>query len=169
MSSDEDTTSLEKDMSKKEKRTNKGISCPSSLRRRFKFFKHKSTPREGVISSAGLRDICSIASGTERPLASDFVGDIESGIDVLEESNFEGPQTVGQSGTTTDENEVLKELSEQIDNIEVDEEQVLNVKELSGAETVDKFNEHKESVTVFAPAGFVDMRNYVETTPPDHR
>lgn len=162
MSSDDDTPSLEKDAGKKEKK-NKN---PSGLRRRFKLFKHKSTPKEGLITADGLYNICSISSGIVRPLPSDTAEDIESGVDVLEDGNLQNSQTIHG---IEDEKEILSEISEQIENIEVDTEQVLNVRELNGIETREAFSTQDRSVTVFAPVGFVDMRNYVERTTLDYR
>lgn len=168
MSSDEDTTSIDKDAARR-KEKKKSVASPSGLRRRFKLFRNKSPQKEGHIASSGLREICSIASGLERPvLPSD---EIESGVDVLEENDFgEGQDTIPPDVETfVDETEVLQEISEHIENMEVDGEQVLNVNELSGTEAKEKFARENESVTVFAPVGFVDMRDYTERTPTDYR
>lgn len=169
MSSDDDTTpSLEKDTTPKNKPpltvTPSATSTASSaLRRRFKLFKEKHSPKEGTISTTGLRDICSVTSGIQRNLPTDFGEDVESGVDVLlEESGLHDA-----SGVVADEEEkILQEIAEQIENIEVDDEKVLNVRELNGHETKQRFNGEEREVTVFSPVGFVDMRDYVERKPP---
>lgn len=159
MSSDEDTTpSLEKD-------NKNNVSNPSGLRQRFKLFGQKNQTKEGTINSTYLRDICSVNSGIERPLPSDCIDDVESGVDVLEENNFSL-----NSQIVLEENRILEEITEQIDNIEIDDEHVLNVRELNGFEAKEKFNDKENStVTLFAPVGFVDMRDHTERTAPNYR
>lgn len=164
MSSDEDATpSLEKDTSS----SKKGVVTvsPSGLRRRFKLFKERHAPKEGTISTESLRDICSVTSGFERSLTSDFVEDIESGVDVLEEGGLQE----GRCGSDVlAVEEILNEITEHIENIGVDDEKVLHVREMDGSETKEMFNGEDKEVTVFAPVGFVDMRNYIERKPPNY-
>lgn len=156
MSSDEDTTpSLEKDTIKTKKTT--------GLRRRFKLFKQKhSSPKEGTIGTSDLQDIYAVTSDIQRPLATDFNEDVESGVDALEEDNLM------QSNVLEDEKGILNEIAEHVDNIEVDDEEVLNVREVSGCDIRNKSNGEEKSVTVFAPVGFVDMRDYAERKSPNY-
>lgn len=171
MSSDEDTPSLEKDVSKKEKGKNKNTHFSAGLRRRFKLFRNKSPLGEGLVSTAGLQNVCSITTGIERPLPSELNEDIESGVDVLEEGNFQSERSDMDKDSFKDvlDEDVLKEVTQHIDNIEVDEELVLNVEELNGSEVKEKFLKEKKPLTVFAPVGFVDMRNCVEQKPSDYK
>lgn len=177
MSSDEDTPpSLDKDAAvnnKKDKKSNKVVASPSGLRRRFKLFKHKNAAtKEGTISTTGLRDICSVTSGVQRSLATDLNEDVESGVDVLDEQQNQSLPLDDEAQNNDDTSvgkEILNELQESIDNIEVDEEEVLNVRELSGCEAKERFHDEESGVTVFSPVGFVDMRDYVERRKPDYR
>lgn len=162
MSSDEDATpSLEKDANKRD------VPSPSSgLRRRFRLFRQKKKAKEGTVTTADLQDIYSVTSGVQHPTSdtssTSYMGAIESGVDVLDtESHFRD--------SSTEDNKILDDISEQIANIEVDEERVLNMKELTGSEAREKFYGEDTSVTVFAPVGFVDMRDYVERRPVNYR
>lgn len=171
MSSDDDTTaSLEKDTAPKKKPpitvTPSATSTASSaLRRRFKLFREKHSPKEGTISTTDLRDICSLTSGIQHNLPTDFGDDVESGVDVLLEES--GLHDAGHS-VADEEEKILQEIAEQIENIEVDDENVLSVRELNGHEAKQRFNGEEREVTVFSPIGFVDMRDYVDRKPPNY-
>ncbi|XP_044252894.1 testis-expressed protein 2 isoform X2 [Tribolium madens] len=123
-SDDDDTPSIEKDRN-------------VGLRQRFRLLKSKTGgAREGTISRKNLASIYSINNDKiEQALPEE--NDIESAVDALEEigANFK----------------ILKEIEHDFDNIKIDEENVVNIKEVSG-------DEMKEKSIVYAPVGFVDLR-----------
>lgn len=85
--------------------------------------------------------------------------DVESGVDALEEADFkkESQENFDVSGVMNEE--IIKKVAERIDNIEIDNENVVNIKQVTG-EDIQKsfFSGAKEMTTVFAPTGFVDLR-----------
>jgi len=86
--------------------------------------------------------------------------DVESGVDALEEADFkkESEDNLDVSGGVMNE-EIIKKVAEKIDNIEIDKENVVNIKQVTG-EDIQKsfFSGAKDMTTVFAPTGFVDLR-----------
>lgn len=130
MSSDDDTPSIEKDKE-------------SGLRQRFRLLKSKSGVKEGTISKKNLASIYNINNDRiEQALPEE--NDIESAVDALEEI-----------GTNS---KILKGIEEQFDNIKLDSENVVNVKEVLGNEVKQIHWTTKLPKTVFAPTGFVDLR-----------
>ncbi|EFA08264.1 testis-expressed protein 2 isoform X2 [Tribolium castaneum] len=130
-SDDDDTPSIEKDRN-------------VGLRQRFRLLKSKSS-KEGTISKKSLASIYSINSDKiEQALPEE--NDIESAVDALEEigANFK----------------ILKEIEQDFDNIKIDDENVVNIKEVSGEEIREI---QSKPQTVYAPVGFVDLRARNET------
>lgn len=153
MSSDEDTPSLEKD---------KKDVTPSSFKHKFRFFR-KSHKEEGTIKTSDLSKIYNInMENKEQTLPEDSEG-VESAVDALEETDLK-PQT---TPVKMSNEEILKTVTQKIDNLEIDNENVINIREVTGSEIREKFfNCKDEEKTVFAPTGFVDLRPKATTERP---
>lgn len=151
MSSDEETQSLEKD--KKDEKI-LPLPSPSSFKRKFRFFK-KGHQEEGTVKINELSKLYNInAENVEQALPEESDG-VESAVDALEESNLKTEYDKSDKTTTED---ILNFVTQKISNIDIDDESVINVKEVSGTEIREKFFDCKEEMTVFAPTGFVDLR-----------
>ncbi|CAG9826944.1 unnamed protein product [Diabrotica balteata] len=158
MSSDEDTPSLEKD-----KKDEKYLSVtPSSFKHKFRFFK-KTHHEEGTIKTNDLSKLYNInTENIEQALPEDSEG-VENAVDALEESNLK-PEP---SPVKISNEEILKTVAQKINNVEIDSENVIHVKEVQGTDIREKYFDCKdEEKIVFAPTGFVDLRPIATTNRP---
>lgn len=145
MSSDDETPSIEKD-----KKTDEKSKIPQSggLRQRFRLLKPKSQIREGSISKKSLASLYNInTEKIEQALAEE--NEIENAVDALEETTLQQEIASGK---------ILKEIEQQFDNIKIDNDNVVNIKEVNGNEVRAIHWASKTPKTVFAPIGFVDFR-----------
>ncbi|XP_056641762.1 testis-expressed protein 2 isoform X3 [Diorhabda sublineata] len=157
MSSDEDTPSLEKD-----KKDEKFLSVtPSSFKHKFRFFR-KNNKEEGTIKTNDLSKIYNInTENKEQTLPEDSEG-VESAVDALEETDLKT-----QTPVKISDEEIVRTVTHKIDNFEVDSENVINIREVTGSEIRERFFDCKdEEKTVFAPTGFVDLRPKAKTDRP---
>ncbi|RZC34748.1 testis-expressed sequence 2 protein, partial [Asbolus verrucosus] len=145
MSSDDDTPSIEKDRKTEER----AKAATGGLRQRFRLLKPKSSPREGTISKSGLAKLYNINTDKiEQALPEE--SEIESAVDALEDANLQSDESVDP--------DVLKRIEEEFDNIKIDKDDVINVKEVSGSEVKQMHWVSRRPKTVYSPVGFVDMR-----------
>ncbi|XP_063917342.1 testis-expressed protein 2 isoform X3 [Zophobas morio] len=144
MSSDDDTPSIEKD--KKTEDRAKLAASGGGLRQRFRLLK-KTANKEGTVTRRNLTSLYNINTDKiEQALPEET--EIESAVDALEDANLQ----------TTAEDKVLTALEHDYDNIKLDAENVINIKEVSGSEVREVHWASKTPKTVFAPVGYVDFR-----------
>ncbi|CAG9824129.1 unnamed protein product [Phaedon cochleariae] len=147
MSSDEDTSSLEKDKNNEK--------ASSGVRHRFRFFK-KHHQEEGTVKVNDLSKLYNInTESAEQALPEDSEG-VESAVDALEETDQKSDTPTIKVASL----EVLKSVCQKIDNLEIGDNNVVDIREVSGMELKEKFFDCNEDTvkTVFAPTGFVDLR-----------
>jgi hypothetical protein len=149
MSSDDDTPSIEKDKKTEDRAKHMTIATSGGLRQRFRLLRPKSSIREGTISKKSLAGLYNINTDKiEQALPEE--SEIESAVDALEDTNLQVEHGVNDR--------VIKGISDQFDNIKVDDDNVVNVKEVSGSEVKTISWSTKIPKTVYAPVGFVDLR-----------
>lgn len=184
MSSDDDSPSLEKEITKpstetkkdekssktpenkKAQKTHKPLS--TGLRHRFRLLKNKTPSREGMLRKGDIHDLCSINGALNSRSSGAIADEVESGIDALEDTEFH--DVTGTSGRTADDTlksrgsdtsgceDILSVMSKSFDNVEVDEHNVINIKDVNGQDIRTMFLTGEQPKTVFAPSGFVDLR-----------
>lgn len=85
--------------------------------------------------------------------------DVESGVDALEEADFKKESEENIDVNKVMNEEIIKKVAEKIDNIEIDKDNVVNIKHVTGEDIQRSFfSGSKEMTNVFAPTGFVDLR-----------
>ncbi|KAJ8971840.1 hypothetical protein NQ317_001553 [Molorchus minor] len=142
MSSDDETPSLDKD-----KKDDKllGSSPPSStggLSHRFRLFKNKNLVKESPVKIKDLSKLYNINTEKADQTLPEDSEDVESAVDALEESD----NMKSEIKKPASSEEVVKLVSQKIDNIEPGNDNVINLREGGDLKTV------------FAPTGFVDFR-----------
>ncbi|CAH1135926.1 unnamed protein product [Ceutorhynchus assimilis] len=151
MSSDDETSSIDKE---------KKLHSPSIIRQKFRFLKHhnhKSPTKEGTVDINNLTKIYNINTEKVEQALPEHSEDVESAVDALEETDFRDSPEKIEDGFVKEE--IIKKVAEKIDNIEIDQENVVNVRQISGEEVQRSFlTGDKKMSTVFAPKGFVDVR-----------
>lgn len=171
MSSDDDTPSIDKDKK----------SHSPNVRHRFKFLKShgKGQPKEGTINIGSLSKIYNINTEKVDQALPEHTEDVESAVDALEETDFK--DSLPKNPEKVVSNEVILEkvrnvdnslqfdrrvipiflqVVEKIDNIELEVDKVINIKEVSGEDIRKSFFSGENTMThVFAPTGFVDVRS----------
>lgn len=169
MSSDDDTPSIENDTNKKpepkeEKKEEAPMPLKSVLKQRFRMLKNRTTFKEGTIDVSSLQNLQRVSTGVD-PNVSDLRDEeVESGVDALEDEfctrdNEPGTSTGSRKKTHPISKKWMKDVAQNIDNMEVDENSVLNVREVSGTEMRTMYLAGADSRTIFAPSGFVDLRS----------
>lgn len=154
MSSDDDTPSLDKD--KKDDKDAPSKSSASALTQKFRLFsKSKTVIKEGSVKVNDLSKLYNINTEKIEQALPEDSEDVESAVDALEDTNFKEDE---DEKKTIDKDDVLKSVTQKFDNIELDNERNLNVREVTGKEIRSTFLEGGELKTVFAPTGFVDLR-----------
>ncbi|CAG9860576.1 unnamed protein product [Phyllotreta striolata] len=161
MSSDEDTPSLDKDK-KNEKLLS--VTPPSSFKQKFRFFR-RHHQEEGAIKINDLSKLCNInTENAEQVLPEESEG-VENAVDALEESALRSKPRQDELSSE----EVLKVVAQRISNIEFDNDNVINIREVSGSEIREKyFDCREEEKAVFAPTGFVDLRPAKTSNRPEY-
>lgn len=181
MSSDDESPSLEKDKKSCETSNLDSVTpTSSSAKQKFKFVRKKKSSKEGNISLNTLANIYELNTGLKAPIsdekrsASDDNIEVESGVEALEDINFQQAQTSGTeesdhiSTTSSDfkllhqastDEDVLSNIIETIDNVKIDDDQVLNIQQVSGADIRRSFLSEDKNCTYLAPEGFVDVRS----------
>ncbi|CAH2017094.1 unnamed protein product [Acanthoscelides obtectus] len=179
MSSDEeDTPSID----------SKEAGASTSLRQRFRFLRgsgggvavggHKTTSASAAAESEGtirVKDLSKLyninAEKVEQVLPEEEDGEagegVESAVDALQEDDIERTDMDTVHVQVSSES-ILKAVSEKYDNIYVDQENVVTVKEVTGREIREDFLLSRDRTatttadekprTLFAPTGFVDFR-----------
>lgn len=154
MSSDDDTPSLDKD--KKDDKEVPNRSPTSALTQKFRLFKNKTVIKEGSVKVNDLSKLYNINTEKIDQALPEDSEDVESAVDALEDTNLKGDD--GGKKKTVDKEDVLKSVSQKFDNIELDNDKSLTVREVTGKEIRSTFSEGGDLRTVFAPTGFVDLR-----------
>ncbi|XP_018562200.1 testis-expressed protein 2-like isoform X2 [Anoplophora glabripennis] len=154
MSSDDDTPSLDKD--KKEDKDVPSKSPTSAITQKFRLFKNKTLIKEGSVKVNDLSKLYNINTEKVDQALPEDSEDVENAVDALEDDNLKGGD--GEKKKTVDKEDVLKSVSQKFDNIELDNEKGLTVREVTGKEIRSTFLEGGGLRTVFAPTGFVDLR-----------
>ncbi|KAL3273247.1 hypothetical protein HHI36_014701 [Cryptolaemus montrouzieri] len=163
MSSDEDSTSL-----KNETPTN--LKLPRSptlpitptLRQRFKLLKASkngsTVSKEGTVSMSNLTKIYNMTTDDTEQAFPEHNEEIESGVDALEDADYKDSSTK----MVRSDSEVLTGLEHKIDNIQIDNDGTVIVREAGGfrwrGESSGDDGDGKVMKTVYAPKGFVDFR-----------
>ncbi|XP_074039959.1 testis-expressed protein 2 isoform X2 [Leptinotarsa decemlineata] len=148
MSSDEDTPSIEKD-----RKSDK--SSPLCLRQRFRFFK-KNHSEEGTVKINDLSKLHNITTESAEQALPEETEGVENAIDALEESNLDD---ISMDMKISNDN-ILRTVVQKIDNLELDNDNVVIVREVLGDEMRERYFDCNQDIgkTVFAPSGFVDLR-----------
>lgn len=156
MSSDEDTPSLDKDK-KLEKSLHQSPS--NSLRHRFRFLRHKAPVEEGTVKEKDLSKIYNINAEKNEEVLREDSEEVENAVDALEETGLKTDTSEGKAKVSNNP-DVLKYVTEKIDNIDLDDDQVIHIQEVTGTEIRDTYFDCQEDKpkTVYAPTGFVDLR-----------
>lgn len=153
MSSDDDTPSLDKDTKTK----SSFLSPGSGLRHRFKFLKSKGSSKEGTVNVNNLSKIYNINTEKVEQALPEHSDDVESGVDALEEGNLNTDFLEHERKISNDD--IVKAVASKIDNFEIDSENSISIREVTGKEIRESFlNNPNDTKTVFAPSGFVDLR-----------
>lgn len=176
MSSEDDSPSLEKEADKepeeeeekKERKKRIRFGSTVGLRQRFRMMRQNKA-KEGTVAAVDLEELYNINTGLQSSSVSQ-VDEVESGVDALEEDFHEDKPgcsktashySMKDKGTKTVRSisaHWLRGIARTIDNVDVDEESVLTIREVDGNDIRSMVSKGSECKTVFAPRGFVDMR-----------
>ncbi|XP_060522964.1 testis-expressed protein 2 isoform X2 [Cylas formicarius] len=154
MSSDEDTSSVDKGKNEKK------VVSPSHtniFKQKFRFLRHRGAPKEGLTNINNLSKIYNINTEKVEQALPEHSDDVESAVDALEDSEERG-ETKSEEHKSLGNEGIIRAVAEKIENIEVDSENVLNIKEIMGEDIRQSSEKTNKVVTVFAPTGFVDLR-----------
>ncbi|CAH0564014.1 unnamed protein product [Brassicogethes aeneus] len=154
MSSDDDTPSIEKD--KKEEKKKKKI--PHAFSQRFRFLR-KTGPKEGTLHVNSLSKIYNINAEKVDQALPEHAEEVESAVEAFDDFEVE-TKSDDIKLTNTD---IIKNVSDKIDNIEVDKDNVVTVKEVTGKEIRQNYLTNEKSSVIFAPTGHVDLREPPKT------
>ncbi|XP_045476118.1 testis-expressed protein 2 isoform X2 [Harmonia axyridis] len=158
MASDEESLSLKNDTP-----TNlSSFPTTPTVRQRFRLLKTSkngvATTKEGTVSLSSLTKMHNVNVDDVKQMLPDHSEELESGVDALADVEFNGgpketPKMVHSRSL------VLNALEKSIDNIEIDEDGTVNIREVAGVQwRGEEVGEESEVRTVFAPTGFVDFR-----------
>ncbi|XP_076272264.1 testis-expressed protein 2 isoform X4 [Rhynchophorus ferrugineus] len=151
MSSDDDTPSIDKDKK----------SHSPNVRHRFRFLKShgKGQLKEGTINIGSLSKIYNINTEKVDQALPEHTEDVESAVDALEETDFKDSLPKNTEKVISNE-AILEKVTEKIDNIELEDDKVVKIKEVQGEDIRKSFFSSGNTMThVFAPTGFVDVRS----------
>ncbi|XP_019869679.2 testis-expressed protein 2 isoform X2 [Aethina tumida] len=152
MSSDDETPSLDADK-RDEAKKKVHRKSPHVFSQRFRFLRH-SGAKEGTVHVNSLSRLYNINTEKVEQALPEHTEEVESGVDALNDIESE---TIPEAHKIDNE-EILRKVSEKIDNIELDDERVINFREVTGKEIRNSFFTTDSSSTIFAPSGFVDLR-----------
>ncbi|XP_044758998.1 testis-expressed protein 2 isoform X2 [Coccinella septempunctata] len=159
MASDEESISLKNDTPTNLK------SSPSTptVRQRFRLLKTSkngmTTCKEGTVSMSSLTKMYNVNVDDTKQMLPDQTEEVESGVDALADVDFKNTPKGSSSKMVHSRSLVLSSLEKSIDNIEIDEDGTVNIREVAGIRWKGEGSDDKSEVkTVFAPTGFVDFR-----------
>lgn len=126
MSSDDETPSLDADK-RDEAKKKVHRKSPHVFSQRFRFLRH-SGAKEGTVHVNSLSRLYNINTEKVEQALPEHTEEVESGVDALNDIESE---TIPEAHKIDNE-EILRKVSDKIDNIELDDERVINFREVTG-------------------------------------
>lgn len=187
MSTDDETPSLEKDKKleesgKKSEESLQGRKPERSisdvgLRRRYRLSTSSNADREASISVKSLAHLYELNTGLKLNVTngkhSEDASEVESGVEAFEDEvldqnvatefqveaeSVSAISDVKSPPRTHSGEDLLTSLAQQIENFEVDEDNCINIRKVSGVEIQHAVMCDDKPHSFFAPEGFVDLR-----------
>ncbi|KAK9887753.1 hypothetical protein WA026_000068 [Henosepilachna vigintioctopunctata] len=162
MSSDDDTPPLKNETPTNLKMAQSPTPITPTLRQRFRLLKAAkngtTTSKEGTVSVTNLAKICNINADKADQMLPEHNEEVESAVDALEDVDFREISGNSSSKMARSESTILNSLARTVDNIEIDNDGTINVKEIVGFKWRGDGEDRNDAKTVFAPKGFIDFR-----------